>query len=84
MTRRFRLLYGARLVIVSSSAEMHPQNEYDVSDDEIISNPECHFIYCYCGLKFMSSGILYPHFKNTNESEAALLEQIAKEAENIQ
>jgi len=76
MTSRFRKLYGAGLVIVSATAEMHPQNEYDVTDDEIIGDPRRHFIYA--GLKFMAPEILYRRFKAQNRREADLLEPLRR------
>jgi len=76
MTSRFRRLYGDGLVIVSATAEMHPQNEYDVTDDEIIGDPFHHFS-CH-GLKFMAPEILYRRVKVLNNSEADLLEHLLR------
>ena len=45
MTGDLRKVYGNGLVIVSATAEMHPQNEYAVSDDEIIRNKQYHFVF---------------------------------------
>ena len=43
MTSDLRELYGRELGVVSEYAEMHPQNEYIICDDEIIVNNENHF-----------------------------------------
>ena len=43
MTSDLRKIYGTGLVIISETAEMHPQNEYTISDDEIIENYQYHF-----------------------------------------
>lgn len=45
MTNDLRELYGKGLVIVSSTAEMHPQDEYIILDDEIINNTKYHFVF---------------------------------------
>lgn len=45
MTSDLREIYGTGLVIVSSTAEMHPQNEYKIKDDEIILNIQYHFVF---------------------------------------
>lgn len=50
MTDDLRQIYGTGLVILSSTAEMHPQNKYRITDDEIIKNEKYHFIFD--GLKF--------------------------------
>ncbi len=50
MTNDLRQIYGTGLVILSSTAEMHPQNKYRITDDEIIQNEKYHFIFE--GLKF--------------------------------
>lgn len=52
MTSDYRELYGKGLVIISETAEMHKQDEYDIPDDEIIGNPDNHF--WFQGLKFMN------------------------------
>jgi len=57
MSSPYRELYGKGLVIVSETCEMHPQNEYDVTDDEIIKSKGLHFL-CK-GLRFMDPLILY-------------------------
>ncbi len=59
MTSELREIYGKGLVIVSDSAEMHPQNEYRDSDDEIINDQRKHFIFR--DLKFMTLELLYEH-----------------------
>lgn len=55
MTSKLRDIYGHGLVIVSEFVEMHPMNEYSVSDDEIINNPSFHFIFK--DLKFVNLDI---------------------------
>lgn len=45
MTSDLRKIYGSGLVIVSATAEMHPQDEYTVTDDEIIQNKQYHFVF---------------------------------------
>ncbi|MGI6656852.1 MAG: nucleoside-diphosphate sugar epimerase/dehydratase [Desulfobulbus sp.] len=65
MTERFRRLYGRGLVIVSESAEMHPQNEFDIDDQTIIADPQWHFVWQ--GLKFMRLSLLYRQRKETEE-----------------
>lgn len=52
MTNDLRELYGKGLIIVSETAEVHRQNQYRISDDEIITNQQYHFIFR--GLKFMT------------------------------
>lgn len=61
MTSDLREQYGKGLVIVSERAEMHPQNEYDISDDEIILNEKNHFVFR--DLKFMCLRILDEYIK---------------------
>ncbi len=77
MSSPYRELYGKGLVIVSETCEMHPQNEYDVADDEIIANSKHHFYYD--SLKFMDPRILYRHrlIKGLN-AESNLLEVFLK------
>lgn len=74
MTSDLRNLYGKGLVIVSESAEMHPQNEYDISDDDIILKEENHFIFS--DLKFMNLRILYRKVVLSDKEEAKLIENI--------
>lgn len=64
MTNRFRKMYGSGLVIVSEHIEMHPENEFEISDDEIIMNPENH--YWFRGIKFMNLELLYQQKRNSN------------------
>lgn len=78
MTSDLRDLYGKGLVIVSESAEMHPQNEYDVSDDDIILKEENHFVFQ--DLKFMNLTILYRKVVLSNKEEARLIDNIVKKA----
>lgn len=74
MSSPYRDLYGKGLVIVSETCEMHPQNEYDVSDDQIISDRDAHF--CFHGLKFMDPLILYrQRVKMATNEETYLLER---------
>lgn len=61
MTSDLREIYGAGLVIVSESAEMHPQNEYEVLDDDIIQDVNLHFVFR--DIKFMHPKILYSYGK---------------------
>ncbi len=61
LTSNYRNLFGEGLVIVSETAEMHRQNEYDIEDDEIILNPEFHFIFQ--GLKFVNLDIYYRYLQ---------------------
>ena len=72
MTSDLRDLYGKGLVIVSESAEMHPQDEYDVSDDDIILKEENHFVFR--DLKFMNLTILYRKVALSDKEEARLIE----------
>lgn len=76
MTSELRDIYGKGLVIVSESAEMHPQNEYDVSDDDIILKEENHF--AFQDLKFMNLEILYRKVLLNNAEEAKLIENFIK------
>lgn len=62
MTSDLRELYGKDLVIVSEYVEMHPQNEYRISDDDIILDISNHFVFS--DLKFMSLKLLYENKKN--------------------
>ena len=55
MTSDLRDIYGQGLVILSELVEMHPSNEYPISDDEIINNPDYHFIFN--DLKFVNLNI---------------------------
>lgn len=76
MTSDLRNLYGKGLVIVSESAEMHPQNEYEVSDDDIILKEENHFVFR--DLKFMNLKILYRKVVLGDKEEAQLIENFIK------
>lgn len=71
MTSDLRRIYGSGLVIVSDTAEMHVQDSYYISDDEIIKNKAYHFMFF--GLKFMHPRILLEYAKNRNDSEYELL-----------
>lgn len=73
MTSRFRELFGEGLVIVSDSAEMHPKDRYDISDDAIIGDSTNHFIWQ--GLKFIRLSLLYRHVKHRSTDEARLIEK---------
>lgn len=64
MTSDLRKIYGSGLVIVSSTAEMHPQNEYDISDDELIEDMKHHFIFR--GLKFANLNIVQRNIQFTS------------------
>ncbi len=57
MMSEYRAFYGAGLVIVSDTAEMHKQDLYEIKDDDIILNPENHFVYR--NLKFVRLDIYY-------------------------
>lgn len=59
MTSDLREIYGAGLVIVSATAEMHPQDEYKVTDDEIIEDNRYHFVFQ--DLKFACLEIVGKH-----------------------
>lgn len=71
MTSDLRRIYGSGLVIVSDTAEMHIQDSYYISDDEIIKNSAYHFMFF--GLKFMHPRILLEYNKNRNDREYELL-----------
>lgn len=74
MSSPYRELYGKGLVIVSETCEMHPQNEYDISDDQIISDGGAHFFYD--GLKFMDPLVLYrQRVKMVTDEETCLLKR---------
>lgn len=73
MTSDLRQRYGNGLVIVSEYVEMHPQNEYAISDDEIINNVQNHFIFS--DLKFLNIEIFYQYLKNRDDSRYLLLEK---------
>ncbi|SHE95699.1 hypothetical protein [Schwartzia succinivorans] len=74
MSSPYRELYGKGLVIVSETCEMHPQNEYDVSDDEIIEDADMHFVFN--GVKFMNPHILCKHLKKSGiREETRILEK---------
>lgn len=45
MSSDLRKIYGKGLVILSETAEMHPQNEYQITDDEIIEDTRYHFVF---------------------------------------
>ena len=51
---------------------MHPQDEYDVSDDDIILKEENHFVFR--DLKFMNLTILYRKVALSDKEEARLIE----------
>lgn len=72
MTSDLRKIYGSGLVIVSDTAEMHVQDEYFISDDEIIKKRDYHFA-CY-GLKFIHPQILLKYTKDKNKTEYDLLQ----------
>ncbi len=72
MTSDLRKVYGSGLVIISDIAEMHVQNQYPISDDEIICNGEYHFVFS--DLKFMHPRILYEYGRKTKSKEYELLE----------
>lgn len=72
MTSDLRKVYGSGLVIISDIAEMHVQNQYPISDDEIICNGEYHFVFS--DLKFMHPRILYEYGRKTKSKEYQLLE----------
>lgn len=71
MTSDLRELYGKELVIVSEIAEMHPQNQYDISDDEIIMNVNNHF--CWKDIKFMRLELLYRNISSKNFDEQLVI-----------
>lgn len=72
MTERLRDIYGTGLVIVSEHVEIHPQNELDVEDGEIIRNEEHYFLFR--GLKVLSLQDFYRNRKQTAEEDAKLVE----------
>ena len=74
MTSDLREQYGKELVIVSDTAEMHRQNQYTVSDDSIIMNPEHHFVFD--DLKFMCPNILAEYTKEHAREEYDLLREV--------
>lgn len=74
LTSDLREQYGKGLVIVSDTAEIHKQNQYAVSDDDIIINPDNHFVFS--DLKFMCPGILAEYVKERDEEEYKLLLQL--------
>ena len=74
MMSAYRELYGKNLVIVSETAEMHPQNEYDISDDEIIRNSENHFIYK--GVKFVNPDIYKRKLSKNPSEELELINRV--------
>lgn len=45
MSSDLRRIYGEGLVILSATAEMHPQNKYRIADDEIIEDMRYHFVF---------------------------------------
>ena len=61
MTSDLREVYGKGLVIVNEFTELHPQDLYDISDDEIILNRNNYFVYY--DLKFVHPYILYRNKK---------------------
>ena len=71
MTNELREQYGKGLVIVSDTAEMHKQNQYSISDDCIIMDPDNHFVFS--NLKFMSPRILAEYVKKNKREEYELL-----------
>ena len=73
MTSDLRKLYGNGLVIVSEYVEMHPKDEYMISDDEIIMDIQNHFIFS--DLKFLNIVIYYKYLKNRSDSRYLLLEK---------
>lgn len=78
MTSDLRSIYGKGLVIVSENAEMHPQNEYDVCDDDIILKEENHFVFY--DLKFMNLMILYRKVILDDKEAAKLIENFIKKS----
>lgn len=74
MTSDLREQYGNGLVIVSDTAEMHKQNQYTVADDDIIMNPDNHFVFS--DLKFMCPQILVEYVKERSEEEYKLLQKL--------
>jgi len=76
MTDDLRQLYGGGLVIVSDTAEMHIQNQYSISDDEIITDPVNYFVFAE--LKFMHPKILAEYTRKHNEEEYKLLRQLGR------
>lgn len=56
MTDDLRQIYGKELVILSATAEMHPQNQYRIADDEIIGDMQYHFVFS--DLKFACPDIV--------------------------
>lgn len=76
ITDDLRKLYGNGLVIVSDNVEIHHSNEFDISDHDIIMNPQNHFYYY--GIKFISLDILYRKRKLTRSTDARLIELFKK------
>lgn len=74
MTDDLREIYGSGLVIVSEVAEMHIQNGYHISDNEIIRNQAYHFVYH--DLKFMHPQILLSHLEHSGGEEYDLLKGV--------
>lgn len=73
MTSDLRKLYGTDLVIISNTAEMHIQNQYSISDDEIIYDDKNHF--AFSELKFMHPAILYQYGTKIKSGEYTSLKQ---------
>lgn len=74
MTADLRKKYGAGLVIVSESAEMHVKDLYDVPDDEIVRNDKYHFVFG--GMKYIHPQILCQYLSKNNQDEYKLLQNI--------
>lgn len=74
MTADLRKKYGAGLVIVSESAEVHVKDLYDISDDEIVRNDKYHFVFD--GMKYVHPQILYRYVAKHNQDEYKLLQSI--------
>lgn len=68
----YRQLYGPGLVIVSDHVEIHPEDEFEVPDDLLISEPANHFYFR--GLKFVSLERLYDLRKGQAFADASLIE----------
>ena len=73
MSSPYRKLYGNGLVIVSETCEMHPKDEYYITDDEIINISQNHFFFN--DIKFMNPVILYRYLLSTERSKDAELLQ---------
>ena len=65
MTSDLREVYGSGLVVVNEFVEMHPQNKYDIPDDDIIMERRNYFVYD--DFKFMHPYILYRNKKDSSK-----------------